>query len=65
MINKCLPGTTHFVRVISVSPDGNILGKSRQLTVQTSAPPDAPKLAVRWVDANQLVENVLFIHEKT
>ncbi|CAL1538548.1 unnamed protein product [Lymnaea stagnalis] len=47
VINKCLPGTTHFVRVVSYNINGQILEKSKQLTIQTSAPPDAPKLSVR------------------
>ncbi|KAH9503746.1 hypothetical protein Btru_066540, partial [Bulinus truncatus] len=47
VINKCLPGTTHFMRVVGYSADGQILEKSKQLTIQTSAPPDAPKLSVR------------------
>ncbi|KAK7102883.1 hypothetical protein V1264_021041 [Littorina saxatilis] len=47
VINKCLPGTTHFVRLVAYSEDGKILEKSKQLTVQTSAPPDSPVLSVR------------------
>ncbi|XP_012935394.1 uncharacterized protein LOC101845075 isoform X2 [Aplysia californica] len=47
VINKCLPGTTHFVRIVAFNANGQILEKSKQLTVQTSAPPDAPKLSVR------------------
>ncbi|KAK6994911.1 fibronectin, partial [Biomphalaria glabrata] len=47
VINKCLPGTTHFMRVIALSTDGQILEKSKQMTIQTSAPPDVPKLSVR------------------
>ncbi|XP_076447663.1 uncharacterized protein LOC143284653 isoform X3 [Babylonia areolata] len=47
VINKCLPGTTHFVRLLAYNEDGTILEKSKQLTVQTSAPPDAPVLSVR------------------
>ena len=48
VINKCLPGTTHFVRLVAYNEDGQIIEKSKQLTVQTSAPPDAPVLSVRW-----------------
>ncbi|XP_048739977.2 uncharacterized protein LOC125654190 isoform X5 [Ostrea edulis] len=47
VINNCLPGTTHFVRLTAIDNDGQILEKSKQLTVQTSAPPDAPNLSVR------------------
>ncbi|GFN84346.1 fibronectin, partial [Plakobranchus ocellatus] len=47
VINKCLPGTTHFVRIVACNVNNQILDKSRQLTIQTSAPPDAPKLSVR------------------
>nr|XP_034305803.1 uncharacterized protein LOC105321045 isoform X1 [Crassostrea gigas] len=47
VINNCLPGTTHFVRLIAIDADGQILEKSKQLTVQTSAPPDSPILSVR------------------
>ncbi|GFR62047.1 fibronectin, partial [Elysia marginata] len=47
VINKCLAGTTHFVRIVACNVNNQILDKSRQLTVQTSAPPDAPKLSVR------------------
>ena len=49
VINKCLPGTTHFVRLVAYSENGTILEKSKQLTVQTSAPPDQPVLSVRLV----------------
>lgn len=48
VINNCLPGTTHFVRLIAIDADGQILEKSKQLTVQTSAPPDSPILSVRY-----------------
>lgn len=47
VINKCLPGTTHFVRLVAFDEDGQIIEKSKQLTVQTSAPPDPPILSVR------------------
>ncbi|XP_059161356.1 uncharacterized protein LOC131944640 isoform X2 [Physella acuta] len=47
VINKCLPGTTHFVRVVGLATNGQIIEKSKQLTIQTSAPPDAPQLSVR------------------
>ncbi|XP_052779768.1 uncharacterized protein LOC128217013 isoform X4 [Mya arenaria] len=47
VINKCLPGTTHFVRLLALDGDGQIKDRSKQLTVQTSAPPDAPCLALR------------------
>ncbi|XP_046358181.2 uncharacterized protein LOC124136325 [Haliotis rufescens] len=47
VINKCLPGTTHFVRLVAYSEDGQIMDKSKQLTVQTSAPPDGPVLSIR------------------
>ena len=48
VINNCLPGTTHFVRLIAIDGDGQSVEKSRQLTVQTSAPPDSPLLTVRY-----------------
>ena len=49
VINNCLPGTTHFVRLIAIDGDGQSVEKSRQLTVQTSAPPDSPLLTVRYI----------------
>lgn len=48
VINNCLPGTTHFVRLIAIDTDGQILEKSKQLTIQTSAPPDSPILSIRY-----------------
>ncbi|XP_067685414.1 uncharacterized protein [Haliotis asinina] len=47
VINKCLPGTTHFVRLVAYNEEGQIMDKSKQLTVQTSAPPDSPVLSIR------------------
>lgn len=47
VINKCLPGTTHFVRLLALDGDGQIRERSKQLTVQTSAPPDGPCLSLR------------------
>ncbi|KAK3579080.1 hypothetical protein CHS0354_029940 [Potamilus streckersoni] len=47
VITKCLPGTTHFVRLAVIDKDGNVRERSKQLTIQTSAPPDAPLLSVR------------------
>ncbi|KAL3853216.1 hypothetical protein ACJMK2_016773 [Sinanodonta woodiana] len=47
VITKCLPGTTHFVRLVVIDKDGNVRERSKQLTIQTSAPPDAPSLSVR------------------
>ncbi|KAL5013163.1 hypothetical protein ScPMuIL_007433 [Solemya velum] len=47
VINKCLPGTTHFVRLLALDGEANIQDKSKQLTIQTSAPPDAPLIAIR------------------
>ncbi|XP_041347758.1 uncharacterized protein LOC121367568 [Gigantopelta aegis] len=47
VINKCLPGTTHFVRLVACKDDGQIVDKSKQLTMQTSAPPDSPVVSVR------------------
>ncbi|XP_033744669.1 uncharacterized protein LOC117330483 isoform X1 [Pecten maximus] len=47
IINNCLPGTTHFVRLIVLDDQGKELERSRQLTIQTSAPPEAPIMTVR------------------
>ena len=47
VINKCLPGTTHFVRLLALDEDGQIKERSKQMTVQTSAPPDGPTLSLR------------------
>ena len=47
VINKCLPGTTHFVRLLALDEEGQIKERSKQLTVQTSAPPDGPTLSLR------------------
>ncbi|ESO91438.1 hypothetical protein LOTGIDRAFT_153880 [Lottia gigantea] len=47
VINKCLPGTNHFVRLVAFDSGGQIWEKSRQMTIQTSAPPDAPILSIR------------------
>ena len=47
VINNCLPGTTHFVRLVALDIDNQIMEKSKQMTIQTSAPPDSPALSVR------------------
>lgn len=46
-ISKCFPGTNHFVRVLVLGHNGEVLEKSRQITVQTSAAPDTPVVHVR------------------
>ncbi|CAD5112727.1 DgyrCDS1945 [Dimorphilus gyrociliatus] len=46
-IHKCYQGTNHFVKLTAVDELGQIVDQSKQLTVQTSAPPDAPNLSLR------------------
>ncbi|XP_063446523.1 uncharacterized protein LOC134726026 isoform X8 [Mytilus trossulus] len=47
VINNCLPGTTHFVRLLALVDDGQIKERSKQYTIQTSAPADSPVQTVR------------------
>lgn len=47
VINNCLPGTTHFVRLLALDDDGQVKERSKQYTIQTSAPPDSPVLTIR------------------
>jgi len=48
VIHKCYPGTFHHVRVYAVGVDDSLIARSRRLTVQTSAPPQPPCLALRY-----------------
>ena len=47
VLHKCYPGTNHFLRVHALSKDDRILDVSKQLTVQTAAPPDTPLVTLR------------------
>ncbi|CAH1782616.1 unnamed protein product [Owenia fusiformis] len=47
ILQNCYPGTNHFVRILALGDRDEVLDKSRQLTVQTSASPDTPVLTLR------------------
>ena len=47
-LKNCLPGTSHFVRVVAIGDDGTVMAKSKQLTVQTGAVPNPPKFLLRY-----------------
>ncbi len=47
ILHKCYPGTNHFLRVYAMSKDDRVLDVSKQLTVQTAAPPDTPVVTLR------------------
>ena len=49
VIHKCYPGSNHYIRIHAISNDGTILDRSKQLVVQTSAPPDTPTVTLRCV----------------
>ncbi|XP_068713854.1 uncharacterized protein [Montipora foliosa] len=46
VIDDCMPGTNHFLVVAAVNPDGDLFSRSKQHTVQTSAPVKKPCLEV-------------------
>lgn len=46
-IHKCYQGANHLVKLVAIDQSGNIINTSKQLTVQTSAPPDAPNLSLK------------------
>ncbi|XP_064633270.1 uncharacterized protein LOC135491376 [Lineus longissimus] len=50
VIKKCFPGTNHYIRVLVVGEQDEVYEKSRQLIVQTSAPPDTPVVCTRAVN---------------
>ncbi|XP_036357779.1 uncharacterized protein LOC115211041 isoform X2 [Octopus sinensis] len=47
IINKCLSGVIHYLRLISIGPNDTILDESHYLTIQTSAPPNMPVVILR------------------
>ena len=49
VIHKCYPGSNHYIRIHAISNDSTILDRSKQLVVQTSAPPDTPNVTLRCV----------------
>ena len=46
MIDDCIPGTSHFIVVAAVNTCGDLVSRSEQCTVQTSAPIERPLLQV-------------------
>ena len=44
MIDDCIPGTSHFIVVAAVNTCGDLVSRSEQCTVQTSAPIERPVL---------------------
>ena len=46
-IKRCYPGNIYSVRVLAYQND-NIINKSKFIIVQTNAPPDTPKLKLRY-----------------
>ncbi|XP_023933288.1 uncharacterized protein LOC106180596 isoform X1 [Lingula anatina] len=52
ILQKCYPGTNHFIRLVALGADGRILEKSKQVVVQTSAPPEAPVVSLRACNFN-------------
>ncbi|XP_071807408.1 uncharacterized protein [Asterias amurensis] len=46
-IKGCIAGTNHFVSVVALDEGDRVIHRSRQLTVQTSAPLATPNLTIR------------------
>ena len=65
VLHKCYPGTNHFLRVYAMSKDDRTLDVSKQLTVQTAAPPDTPLVTLRWGLYNDIPPIVTFTHNFT
>ena len=51
VLHKCFPGSVHYIRVWAMGKDDQVLDVSKQITVQTSAPPDCPRLTTRCVNS--------------
>ena len=47
ILHKCYPGTNHYIRIYAMNNTDQVLDRSRQITVQTSAAPDMPVVSVR------------------
>ena len=47
VLQKLFPGITHYVKVFAIGDSDIIIEKSKQITVQTSAPPDIPVVGIR------------------
>lgn len=47
VLQKLFPGITHYVKVYAIGESNVILEKSKQIVVQTNAPPDVPVVGVR------------------
>lgn len=47
VLQKLLPGVTHYIRVCAVGDSDIVIEKSKQIMVQTNAPPDTPVVGVR------------------
>ncbi len=48
VLHKCYPGTNHFLRVFAMSKEDKVLDVSKQMTVQTAAPPDTVLVTLRY-----------------
>lgn len=47
VLQKLFPGITHYIKVFAIGDSDVIVEKSKQIIVQTSAPPDTPVIGVR------------------
>ena len=47
VLQKLFPGITHYVKVFAIGDSDIIIEKSKQIIVQTSAPPDIPVVGIR------------------
>lgn len=49
VLQKLFPGITHYVKVYAIGGDSSlVLEKSKEIIVQTNAPPDTPVVGVRY-----------------
>lgn len=49
VLQKLFPGITHYIKVFAIGDSDIIIEKSKQIIVQTSAPPDIPAVGIRYV----------------
>lgn len=47
VLQKLFPGITHYVKVYALGDSSVVVEKSKEIIVQTNAPPDIPIVGVR------------------